>query len=148
MRKKIKFENAVQISRHLREREKTPRAVPRIDSQEVPKSINFVPKIPEFRDFFTADLLLPSRFLLKGWLVFSLNAQRINERRRKYATEHLRLLRILPFFFREFEFQSISGLCALFSSRVKSPYTFVSKTNLLRKSLLASLRDKCARSVP
>ena len=57
-----------------REKEKTPRAVPRIDSQEVPKSINFVPKIPEFRDYFSTDHLLPSRFLLKGWLVFSLNA--------------------------------------------------------------------------
>ena len=104
-----------------REREKTPRAVPRIDSQEVPKSLNFVPKIPEFRDFFSADHLLPSRFLLKGWLVFSLNAQRINERRRKYATEHLRLLRILPFFSENLSFSRFRASVALFRVELNRP---------------------------
>ena len=77
LRKKRKFEIAVQMSRH-REREKTLRTVPRIDSQEVPKSSNFVPKIPEFRDFFSVDPLRASRFLLKWWSKFSLNAQRAN----------------------------------------------------------------------
>ena len=62
-----------------REREKTPRAVPRIDSQEVPKSLNFVPKIPEFRDFFSADSLRASRFLLKWWSKFSLKVQGPND---------------------------------------------------------------------
>jgi len=61
------------------------------------KPINFVPSIPEFRKSVPMNPLRASRFLLKWWFVFRLNAKRANARIKSADTAYLWLRRILAF---------------------------------------------------
>jgi hypothetical protein len=61
------------------------------------KPINFVPSIPEFRESVSMNPLRASRFLLKWWFVFRLNAKRANARIKSADTAYLWLRRILAF---------------------------------------------------
>jgi hypothetical protein len=84
-----------------------------------------------------------------------LNAKCGNARDKNVSTTHLWLRRISTFSSEKGPRGSENpsrdkklGTVLIFPIDIKSPKTFVSKLTLLRKVILASLRDKCARTVP